>query len=333
MNNINENELYEFIEEFKIEIINYIEEIEEILSKLKKFENYKENFHELFRKIHTIKGMSGFIDFKILSFISDSVEDILVKCRSKKMKFNKKIESFILEYCSMVLIIINDVNIENNNKFKEFILSNFDINFKISLIDKKMNININTKRPVLENKNSNFTEKLKIMSDSILEKVKYKIDLHLNIGEINTDKKIENKILQIIMHIIRNSISHGIEDENERKDKGKTQEGNIYLDLSKNSSKIIIEIKDDGKGIDLDIILKRAKDLNLIDNNKKYSSLELLNFIFEPGFSTMTKSDELSGRGVGLDFVKKTVDELNGEIDIINKIGIGTKMIIKIPVN
>jgi two-component system chemotaxis sensor kinase CheA len=131
--------------------------------------------------------------------------------------------------------------------------------------------------------------------------------------------------------MVRNSMDHGVEAPSERLGKGKTEFGTIELKAYHQGSNIIIELRDDGRGIDPEKVLARARKLNLVPDGEQHSREEILNFIFLPGFSTAEKVTAVSGRGVGMDVVKRNIDKLRGKVEIDSAVGRGTTFRIKLP--
>lgn len=149
--------------------------------------------------------------------------------------------------------------------------------------------------------------------------------------ETELDKSIIEKLYDPIMHIIRNSMDHGIEPEEERITAGKPPVGTISINTYYSGASVIINISDDGKGLDIEKIKKKAIERGLTDGKKALSEEEIINFIFQPGFTTNTEVSDISGRGVGMDVVKKNISELRGEIEISTKKGEGTSTAIILP--
>lgn len=157
------------------------------------------------------------------------------------------------------------------------------------------------------------------------------IRLLLEGKETELDKAVIDKMGRPLTHLIRNAADHGIEAPKTRREKGKTEMGTITLRASQEGSYIVIEIEDDGAGIDVDRIREKAIENGLIEKGIKLSESEILNFIFHPGFSTAKKVTDTSGRGVGMDVVKLDITQLKGIIDTQTVLGRGTKFIIKLP--
>ena len=153
------------------------------------------------------------------------------------------------------------------------------------------------------------------------------------IGEnTEVDKTIVDGISDPIMHIVRNSMDHGLEEtEAERIAAGKDPVGEIILSARHTGSEVIIEIKDDGKGADCQAVLNKAIRQGLADPDQEYSQKEILNFLMMPGFSTNTEVTEFSGRGVGMDVVKKNVADVGGTVSISSEWGKGMTTTLKIP--
>ncbi len=160
-----------------------------------------------------------------------------------------------------------------------------------------------------------------------------KIKLELIGGETELDRVMINSLADPLIHIIRNSIDHGIETEDERVTLGKPEFGVIKISSYYMGSFAVIEISDDGKGIDQVKVLNKAIEKGIVsaDKTSSLSEKEILEFIFAPGFSTVTEVTELSGRGVGMDVVYSTISQLQGSIEIKSQIGKGTILYLKIP--
>ncbi|MDR2601688.1 MAG: chemotaxis protein CheA [Spirochaetaceae bacterium] len=158
-----------------------------------------------------------------------------------------------------------------------------------------------------------------------------KINLVIEGEETELDKSVIEDLLDPIMHSVRNSIDHGIESPEERAAAGKSEEGMVLLKAVNEGSMIVIEICDDGKGIDVEAVKSKAIERGLIHPNKALSDADAFNLIFEPGFSTAKTITNISGRGVGLDVVKRQIEKLNGTVTVHSEKGKGTKFIIKLP--
>jgi two-component system chemotaxis sensor kinase CheA len=158
-----------------------------------------------------------------------------------------------------------------------------------------------------------------------------KIDLVIEGEETELDKSVIEDLLDPLIHCVRNAIDHGIESPEKRAASGKPEEGRVVMSARNEGNMIIIEIGDDGNGIDVEAVKKKAVDRGLIHPSKVLSDVEAFNLIFEPGFSTAAKITNISGRGVGLDVVRKQVEKLNGNVNIWSEHGRGTKYTIKLP--
>ncbi|GHV28435.1 chemotaxis protein CheA [Spirochaetia bacterium] len=158
-----------------------------------------------------------------------------------------------------------------------------------------------------------------------------KINLVIEGEETELDKSVIEDLLDPIMHSVRNSIDHGIETQEERKASGKPEEGMVLLKATNEGNMIVIEISDDGKGIDVESVKAKAVERGLISPNKLLTDVEAFNLIFEPGFSTAKTITSISGRGVGLDVVRRSIEKLNGTVTVTSEKGRGTKFLIKLP--
>jgi two-component system chemotaxis sensor kinase CheA len=159
------------------------------------------------------------------------------------------------------------------------------------------------------------------------------IEAEISGGDIEIDRTVLEEINEPILHLVRNSVAHGIEDQNERLASGKTAKGLIRLSARRDRNSVIIEVSDDGRGLNLDRIRKKAVEKKLLTEERSFnlSDEELVNFITLPGFSTAEKVDQISGRGVGVDVVKTKVEAFGGIFRIENHPGEGLKSIMKLP--
>ncbi len=153
-------------------------------------------------------------------------------------------------------------------------------------------------------------------------------------AETEIDKLIVEELSDPLMHMIRNAIDHGIETVAERQQVGKPEAGTIALNAFQKGNHVMIEIEDDGRGIDEQALIDRAVKLKKLGgaDAKELSREEILALIFLPGLSTRAEADDMSGRGVGMDVVKTNISKLGGVIDVHSEAGIGTKMTITLPI-
>jgi two-component system, chemotaxis family, sensor kinase CheA len=175
-----------------------------------------------------------------------------------------------------------------------------------------------------------FSKFLRLVRD-LSSQLGKEVEMATEGGETELDKTIIDRLNDPLIHIIRNCIDHGIEDPLQREKSGKDRKGTIHLTASHSGPFILIDIRDDGAGIDLEAVKKRALDRGLIKEDQKLTESELYTLIFNPGFSTAKSVSSVSGRGVGMDVVKKNIEALRGSIHIESKLGEGTSVLLKIP--
>lgn len=151
--------------------------------------------------------------------------------------------------------------------------------------------------------------------------------------ETEVDRTVIDEIGDPLIHIIRNSIDHGIETPEERIKNGKSREGTIILKSYPDGNNVVIEVIDDGRGIDPEKIKDKAVEKDLVSPQEIeiFSEEEIINLLFMPGFSTSEEVSDVSGRGVGLDVVKSKIESINGSVEIDSELNIGTNFIIRIP--
>ncbi|RMS28807.1 Chemotaxis sensor histidine kinase CheA, partial [Pseudomonas savastanoi] len=157
------------------------------------------------------------------------------------------------------------------------------------------------------------------------------IDLIINGAETELDKTVVEKIGDPLMHLLRNSMDHGIESAEARRAAGKPAKGHLSLNAYHDSGSIVIEIADDGAGLNRERILDKAQQRGLVAAGASLTDQEIYNLIFEPGFSTAEAVTNLSGRGVGMDVVKRNITLLRGTVDLDSQPGQGTIVRIRLP--
>jgi two-component system chemotaxis sensor kinase CheA len=158
-----------------------------------------------------------------------------------------------------------------------------------------------------------------------------KIELKMTGENTEVDKTVIEKIGDPLVHLVRNSLDHGIEMPEERVAAGKPETGTVRLSAFHKGGNIIIEIRDDGKGLDRDRILSKAIERGLVTEDQTLSDRQIYELIFLPGFSTAEQVSDVSGRGVGMDVVRKNINELGGSIEIESEKGVGSAIIIRLP--
>lgn len=344
-----------FLEELK-------EKLEEAEKSLKKFldEGDISYLRNVYRAFHTIKGSASLVGFEKFQKISHEIEDMFKNALEGKSQFSQQNVAQIMKIISFFKNKNSDLTDEEVEKLSKFLKSEIDnLDFEEDI--RKSYIPENEYHKLLESiikiennvifGNINFamielTNLKNYLSDLIYEREFISIEKILDgfenlvFQESTLNKKkvkllVENQNLKIplkysqtlrdsLIHIIRNSISHGIEKPEERKKKGKPEEGTIKISAFLELNNIVLIIEDDGSGLDTEKIMERAKLLG-------YEDVNPLNVIFMPDFSTRESSDLSAGRGVGLYAVKTFVEEQGGTIEVQTQKNKGAKFIIKIP--
>ncbi|NLY71533.1 MAG: chemotaxis protein CheA [Clostridiales bacterium] len=179
---------------------------------------------------------------------------------------------------------------------------------------------------------SSTFQKMRRLVRDLNKKLSRNVELVLLGETTEVDKTIIDAIVDPLMHLVRNAMDHGIESAEERIAANKDPAGQIVLSAQNAGGDIIISVSDDGRGLDPDLILEKAKSKNLLTKpENEYSHKEILNLIMMPGFSTKETVSEYSGRGVGMDVVKKNIEKIGGTVTIESIKGQGTNILFKIP--
>ncbi|ROM93383.1 chemotaxis protein CheA [Pseudomonas brassicacearum] len=167
----------------------------------------------------------------------------------------------------------------------------------------------------------------------LARQLKKEINLELVGEETDLDKNLVEALADPLVHLVRNSVDHGIEEPTDREAMGKPRSGKVILSAEQEGDHILLSISDDGKGMDADVLRSIAVKKGLMDKDAadRLSESDCFNLIFAPGFSTKTEISDVSGRGVGMDVVKTKIAQLNGTINIYSTKGKGSKIVIKVP--
>src|SRR5450830_721890 len=167
----------------------------------------------------------------------------------------------------------------------------------------------------------------------LARQLKKEINLELVGEETDLDKNLVEALADPLVHLVRNSVDHGIEEPADREAMGKSRSGRVILSAEQEGDHILLSISDDGKGMDADVLRSIAVKKGLMDKDAadRLSETDCFNLIFAPGFSTKTEISDVSGRGVGMDVVKTKIAQLNGTINIYSTKGKGSKIVIKVP--
>ena len=176
-------------------------------------------------------------------------------------------------------------------------------------------------------------QKFPKMIRDLSKKLDKKMQLFMSGEETELDRTVVDEIGDPLMHLLRNSADHGLESAEVRKERGKPEVGSIFLDAYQDGNNVIIEVRDDGNGIDVEAVKKNAIERGTItpEQAENMADKDVIGLLFLPSFSTSEKVTDVSGRGVGLDVVKSKIESLSGEVEVKTKLGEGSTFIIRLP--
>ncbi len=171
------------------------------------------------------------------------------------------------------------------------------------------------------------------MIRDLSKKLDKKMELYMSGEETELDRTVVDEIGDPLMHLLRNSADHGLESAELRKERGKPEVGSIFLDAYQDGNNVVIEVRDDGNGIDTEAVKNKAIDRGVItpEQAELMNEKEIIDLLFNAGFSTAKTVSDVSGRGVGLDVVKSKIEALSGEVEVKTKLGEGSTWIIRLP--
>ena len=171
------------------------------------------------------------------------------------------------------------------------------------------------------------------MIRDLSKKLGKKMELYMSGEETELDRTVVDEIGDPLMHLLRNSADHGLESAELRKERGKPEVGSIYLDAYQDGNNVVIEVRDDGNGIDVEAVKNKAIERGVItaEQGDNMNDKEIIELLFSAGFSTAKQVSDVSGRGVGLDVVKSKIEALSGEVEVKSKLGVGSTWTIRLP--
>ena len=171
------------------------------------------------------------------------------------------------------------------------------------------------------------------MIRDLSKKLDKKMELYMSGEETELDRTVVDEIGDPLMHLLRNSADHGLESAEVRRERGKSEVGSIFLDAYQDGNNVVIEVRDDGNGIDTEAVKRKALEKGIVTQEQAASMTEkeAIDLLFHAGFSTSEKVSDDSGRGVGLDVVKSKIEALSGEVEVKSKLGEGSTWIIRLP--
>lgn len=177
------------------------------------------------------------------------------------------------------------------------------------------------------------TTKFPRMIRDLQKKLGKKMELYITGEETELDRTVVDEIGDPLMHLLRNAVDHGLESAEVRKERGKPETGSIFLDAYQDGNNVVIEVRDDGNGIDAEAVKSKAIERGTItpEQAEQMTEKEIIQLLFLPSFSTAKVVTDVSGRGVGLDVVKSKIESLSGEVEVRSKLGEGSTWIIRLP--
>jgi len=311
-------EAFEFVEEdieltiILIEIVIKKEPIEEVIIKesdIKEFQIFKKpkKKKEVKNKDKDESKKNVKIETNMSLRVDSSKIDLIINQISEMVIANAKITQYAKE--------------REDNDFSEAVTIMSDMLEEIR--DGVMNIR-------MVQVGDSFSKLRRIVTDTA-KALNKEISFEIIGGETELDKIVIEKISDPLIHMLRNAVDHGIETPEVREEHNKSRQGHIQLKAFPDAGSIVIQIIDDGAGIDKEFIYNKAVNKNIIQEGKILSDKEIFDLLFSPGFSTAEEVSDISGRGVGMDVVKNNIEDLRGNVDIQSTFGNGTMVTIRLP--
>ncbi|GAA6135440.1 hypothetical protein NBRC116188_22300 [Oceaniserpentilla sp. 4NH20-0058] len=178
---------------------------------------------------------------------------------------------------------------------------------------------------------SRLVPRLRRIVRQVSQELGKQVELHVNNAEGEMDRSVLERLISPLEHMLRNAVDHGLENQQQRQAVGKSETGNIHLSLSRDGGDVVLTLSDDGAGIQLDAVRKKAIERGLLEEHVQIADEEVLQFILQAGFSTAEKVTQISGRGVGMDVVNSEIKQVGGSVVIASQEGKGTEFTIRLP--
>jgi two-component system chemotaxis sensor kinase CheA len=174
-------------------------------------------------------------------------------------------------------------------------------------------------------------ERMARMVRDLARKLDKSVEFRMSGEETEVDKNMVEEIVDPLIHMVRNAVDHGLESPIERQTAGKPDKGSVVLEAYHQGGSIVIELRDDGKGLDRDRILQKAIERGLARSDEAYTDEQVYDFLFRPGFSLAKQISDISGRGVGMDVVRRSIEKLHGKVEVHSVLGQGSAFTIRLP--
>ncbi len=309
-------DLSSYIDIFLAESRQYLQSLNESLLGLEAEPYNIELIHNMFRSAHSLKGMSSTMGYESIIKITHEMENTLHLLRKGDLSLNSRLTGILFNSLDTLEGLLEEV--ENAKTPKASVDAGQNAAIKLRMVPVKQ-----------------VFDRFPRMVRELGRKNGKNVRLEIVGEDIELDRSIINRIGDPLVHLLRNAVDHGIEPAEERKKAGKDSLGLIRLEARREGSYIAIEVRDDGAGLDAEklisialkkkVITKEGADGLRLDGAHK--------LIFKKGFSTAEQVTDISGRGVGMDAVKNTVERLNGRIEIHSTAGNGTSITLRLPLS
>ncbi len=287
-------------------------------------ENFCERYDSFSEKLKEVKSKAPSKTQKNKKIATKSSGDIHENIRIPASKADS-----LVDMLEELIVVQSQVSQEAKDKFNQDSLFFKNLSKMFRITKEIQDLSISFRMITLKS----IFQKVKITVRDTAKKMNKKIDLEIIGEDTEIDRLVANKILDPLLHLVKNSIAHGIESQEERQISDKSSKGNLVIIAYSVKGHVYIEISDDGRGIDIAKVYNKAREKGLLEEGKEYTENEIVEFIMHPGFSTSDQVDTISGRGVGMDVVKTEVSKLGGKLSIETHAGLGSKFTIRVPKN
>ncbi len=326
----------------------FMEEAKERIERLERLILLPEPpWDELIREAHTLKGSSRMVGLDDIGEKAHRLEDELIKIKKGKIPWNdeerrkairliklikgEKVEEERFETVRVDPEILDRISALIDTLYLET-LSLYRMGRKetISILRGLREVEIELSRLQLVPLQP-FLENFRSLVHDVAERKGKKVRFEVDAGDVKLDRRIIENLGEPLTHLLRNAVDHGIEPSEERERMGKPEEGLVSIRAKRKGEKIEVVVEDDGRGIDEEELKKRAVEEGLLREGEEIGRNMLFSFLFYTGFSTRKEVDEVSGRGVGMDVVKRVIEGCGGEVRVETEKGKGSRIILSLP--
>lgn len=315
----------ELVAMFIAEASEHVRAIDWNMLRLEKESGDAEALYSAFRRFHTIKALAGFLEYAPVRDVAHEVEAVLAEARAGQVPVGGAMIAAVLEGSEFVRRWITALEKRRRGRSPAT-----EGAVRVTARIRGRVANGSQCRAEASSIGVLFARMQRI-ADQLVHQVGKEAKVVAVGNDVRIGRGLKDALTEPLLHLLRNAVDHGLESNELRKARGKVLPARLELRAHAEGGWVTIEVSDDGNGLDVGKILERARRMGLVEDGAVLAECDVFRFIFEPGLSTADKVTELSGRGVGMDVVRRQIQKLSGRIDIRSAPGQGSTFVLTLP--